>query len=80
MLVQFSAVLEPVHFRPGQSSGLAEERDLPAQHVVELEVACFDDLRSVLVVVVVHCRGRPLLDGRMYPASVPTLVASSATC
>lgn len=80
MLVQFSAILEPVDLGPWQSSGLAEERDLPAQHVVELKVACFDYFRSILMVVVVHCGWGPLLDGRMQSSSMPTLISTTTSC
>lgn len=76
MLIQLRAVLEPVHFRSWDPSGLAEERDLPAEHVIKLKVARFDDLGSVLVIVVVHRRLRALLNRRVYPASVPALVAT----
>lgn len=80
MLVQFGAILEPIHFWPRQSCRLAEEGDLSAQHVVKLKVAGFDDFRAILVIVVVHSRLCSLLNRRVYPSRVPTLVASAATC
>ena len=62
MLVQLSAILEPVDLRPWQSRSFTEEGDLPAQHVVEFKVTCFDYFRSILVVVVIHRGWGPLLD------------------
>lgn len=46
-MVQLDPVLQPGDFRPGEAGGHAEERDLPAQHVIQLEVRRFHDLGAL---------------------------------
>ncbi len=45
--VEFDAVLEPGDLGPGVALGHAEEGNLAAEHVLQLEVAGFDDLRTL---------------------------------
>lgn len=46
-MIQLDAVLQPSDFRSRETGGHAEERDLPAQHVIQLEMGRLDDLGTL---------------------------------
>jgi len=47
MMVQLDAILQPSDFRSRETGGHAEERDLPAQHVIQFEMGRLHDLRTL---------------------------------
>lgn len=47
VMIKLNPVLQPSDLRPREAGGHAEERNLPAQHVIQLEVGSLHDLRAL---------------------------------
>lgn len=83
VMVHLNPILQPSDFRPRETGGHAEERDLPAQHVIQFKVRCFHDLSTIFVLVIMRAGGIPIRyqDGHPrapYSSSVATSPSSTS--
>lgn len=73
-MVQFDPVLQPGDLRPRDTDRHAEERDLPAQHVVQLKVGRLHDLGTLRKTRQMVSLGRAHTDTQMaHPRQLTSL-------